>query len=206
MVSVPGSAADPAASVAGDGTKRRFRLLYLLPVLVFALLSALFMVRLHSGDPARLPSALIGKVAPSFDLPPLDGLRDAAGRPVPGVSGAELKAGRVTVVNVWASWCAPCRIEHPVLMELSRDPAIRLIGIDYKDKAENARRFLGNFGNPFSAVGADETGRTAIDFGVYGVPETFVIGPDGVIRHKHVGPLTPEAVPGFLERVRAASR
>jgi cytochrome c biogenesis protein CcmG/thiol:disulfide interchange protein DsbE len=99
-----------------------------------------------------------------------------------------------------------CRIEHPVLMELSRDPAIRLVGIDYKDKVENARRFLGNFGNPFSAVGVDETGRTAIDFGVYGVPETFVIGPDGVIRHKHVGPLTPEAVPGLLERVRAATR
>ena len=206
MAEDPAAARDPAAPVGDGGTQRRFRLLYLLPVIVFAGLSALFMVRLYSGDPARLPSALIGKVAPAFELPPLDGLRDGAGRPVPGLSGTELKAGRVTVVNVWASWCAPCRIEHPVLMELSRDPAIRLVGIDYKDKAENARRFLGNFGNPFSAVGADETGRTAIDFGVYGVPETFVIGPDGVIRHKHVGPLTPEAVPGFLERVRAASR
>ena len=206
MASQPASAENSATPLANGGVQRRVRLLYLLPVLVFGALAALFMVRLYSGDPARLPSALIGTVAPSFTLPPLQGLRDGSGRPVPGLSGAELKAGRVTVVNVWASWCAPCRIEHPILMELSRDPAIRLVGIGYKDKTENARRFLGSFGNPFSAVGVDETGRTAIDFGVYGVPETFVIGPDGVIRHKHVGPLTPDTVPGFLGRVRAASR
>ncbi|WP_430395070.1 DsbE family thiol:disulfide interchange protein [Enterovirga aerilata] len=180
------------------------RILYLVPVLIFAGLAALFMARLHSGDPSRLPSALIGRPVPAFELPPVEGLRTEAGEPVPGLSAASLKGGKVTILNVWASWCAPCRIEHPVLMELAKDASIRLVGFNYKDKPENARRFLGNFGNPFAAVGADETGRTAIDFGVYGVPETFVIGRDGTIRHKHVGPLTPDALPGFMAEVRKA--
>ncbi|MDB5512994.1 MAG: thiol:disulfide interchange protein [Enterovirga sp.] len=184
---------------------RRSRLIFLVPVLIFAGLAALFMARLSAGgDPSRLPSALIGRAAPAFALPPLDGQRDGGGAPLPGLSGADLTGGRVTVMNVWASWCAPCRIEHPVLMELARDPSFRLVGINYKDKEENARRFLGTFGNPFAAVGVDGTGRTAIEFGVYGVPETFVIGPDGTIRHKHVGPLTPDSLPGFLAEVRKA--
>lgn len=182
------------------------RVLFLAPVLVFVALAALFGIRLRWGDPSRIPSALIGKAVPSFDLASLDGLRGPAGQPVPGLSSDSLQTGRVTVVNVWASWCAPCRIEHPILTELSSRPELRLVGIDYKDKPETARRFLGTFGNPFAAVGVDDTGRTAIDLGVYGVPETFVIGPDGTIRHKHVGPLTPQALPGFLAEVRAASR
>ena len=182
------------------------RILFLAPVLVFVALAALFGSRLRWGDPSRIPSALIGKSSPSFELAPLDGLRGSGGRAVPGLSSNDLRSGRVTVVNVWASWCAPCRIEHPILMELASRPELRLVGIDYKDKPETARRFLGTFGNPFAAVGVDETGRTAIDLGVYGVPETFVMAPDGTVRHKHVGPLTPEALPGFLEQVRAASR
>jgi cytochrome c biogenesis protein CcmG/thiol:disulfide interchange protein DsbE len=190
---------------AGTGAPRVARILYLVPVLVFAGLAALFMARLHSGDPSRLPSALIGKPAPTFELPPVEGLRDGD-KTIPGLTSAALKTGRVTVLNVWASWCAPCRIEHPVLMELAKNKDIQLVGLNYKDKPENARRFLGSFGNPFTAVGADDTGRTAIDFGVYGVPETFVIGPNGTIRHKHVGPLTPETLPGFLEQIRAAAR
>lgn len=207
MVSQSGGSQPAAAETdtAGAGT-RRVRILFFLPVLVFIGLAVLFGVRLYSGDPSRIPSALIGHRVPSFSLPGLDQLRGPNGRAVPGLTGAELAAGRVTVLNIWASWCAPCRIEHPLLVELSRDPELRLVGIDYKDKPENARRFLGTFGNPFAAVGVDETGRTAIDFGVYGVPETFIIGPDGTIRHKHVGPLTPEALPSFLERVRAAAR
>ena len=191
----------------GPETSRRpSRILYLVPVLIFAGLAALFLARLYSGDPSRLPSALIGKTVPSFELPPVEGLRGASGEPMAGLTTASLKGGKVTVLNVWASWCAPCRIEHPVLMDLAKDTSIRLVGFNYKDKPENARRFLGMFGNPFAAVGADATGRTAIDFGVYGVPETFVIGRDGTIRHKHVGPLTPDALPAFMERVKAAAR
>ncbi len=130
---------------------------------------------------------------PAFDLPPLEGLRRAGG-PVPGFASADLEDGNVTVVNVWASWCVPCREEHPVLEELAKDDRFRLYGMNYKDKTENARRFLGTHGNPFDAVGVDANGRTGIDWGVYGVPETFVVNGKGRITYKHVGPLTPESV------------
>jgi cytochrome c biogenesis protein CcmG, thiol:disulfide interchange protein DsbE len=183
--------------------RRSSRLVFLLPALVFAGLALLFLVRLQTGDPSRVPSALIGRPVPAFALKPLEGLT-AQGQPVPGLSAEDLK-GRVTVVNVWASWCGPCREEHPFLVELARDPSIRVVGINYKDNPENARRFLGALGNPFSAVGVDPNGRTAIDWGVYGVPETFVIGPDGTIRHKQIGPLTQEAMPGFRSALRQAS-
>jgi cytochrome c biogenesis protein CcmG/thiol:disulfide interchange protein DsbE len=183
----------------------RYRILYLLPVLVFTALAALFLFRLFSGDPSRIPSALIGRPVPSFALAPLPGLMHE-GQPVPGLSDADLKAGTVTVVNVWASWCGPCRQEHPALMQLARSPSLRMVGINYKDNPENARRFLGALGSPFVAVGADPTGRTAIDFGVYGVPETFIVGPDGTIRYKHIGPVMPEHLPLFLKKVHDASR
>jgi cytochrome c biogenesis protein CcmG/thiol:disulfide interchange protein DsbE len=188
--------------VADAIARPRGRLLFLLPALVFAGLALLFLVRLQSGDPSRVPSALIGRPAPSFALAPLEGLA-ARGQPVPGLGSEDLK-GRVTVVNVWASWCGPCREEHPLLVDLARDPSVRVVGINYKDNPENARRFLGALGNPFAAVGVDPSGRAAIDWGVYGVPETFVIGPDGTIRHKHIGPLTPEAMPGFRAALRQA--
>ena len=169
----------------------RSRWLYLLPVGVFVALSILFLVRLLSGaDPSRVPSVLIGKPVPAFSLKPLEGLA-ANGQPVPGLDSADLK-GRVTVINVWASWCVPCRDEHPVLVELARDPSIRLVGINQKDNPENARRFLGQYGNPFAAVGADQNGRASIDLGVYGVPETFVIDREGRIAFKLVGPITPD--------------
>lgn len=184
----------------------RRRLLVLLPLVVFGALAALFLTRLIDGDPSRVPSALIGRAVPAFDLPPLAGLtRDGA--PVPGLASADLGAGKVTVVNVWASWCVPCRQEHPLLVELARDPRVTVVGINYKDAPENARRFLGALGNPFARVGADENGRTGIDWGVYGVPETFVVAGDGTIRHKHIGPLTPEALSTTLEAaIAAASR
>ncbi len=187
-----------------EAPARRVRLLYVLPVIVFMGLALLFFVRLFAGDPSRLPSALIGRPAPAFALPALPGLMEA-GVPVPGLSGEDLK-GRVTIVNVWASWCGPCRQEHPALMDLAKDPSIRVVGINYKDQAENARRFLGGLGNPFKAVGVDANGRTAIDWGVYGVPETFIVGPDGTIRHRHLGPLLPEQLPGFIAKVREAAR
>lgn len=180
---------------ATTGTGRR-RLLVLLPLIAFVALAALFYGRLFSGDPSRIPSALIGRPAPALDLPPLKGLtRD--GQPVPGLTSAGLK-GEVTVLNVFASWCVPCRDEHPFLVELSKMPGFRLVGLNYKDEAENARRFLGRFGNPYAAVGVDAGGRAAIDWGVYGVPETFVIGKDGRIAYKFIGPIDAQ---GLKERL-----
>jgi cytochrome c biogenesis protein CcmG, thiol:disulfide interchange protein DsbE len=179
---------------------RRGRLLYLLPAAIFVGLAILFVARLGGGDPSKVPSALIDKPAPVFNLAPLEGLV-LDGKPVPGLSNEDLK-GRVTVVNVWASWCAPCRQEHPLLMELAMDPSIRVVGINQKDNPDNARRFLGALGNPFAAVGADANGRASIEWGVYGVPETFIVGPDGTIRHKHIGALTPENMPAFRARLR----
>ncbi len=181
---------------------RRSRLLFLLPLLAFAALAGIFLGKLLTTgyDPSAVPSALIGRQVPDFTLPPVPGLAEG-GQAVPGLASADLK-GKVTVLNVWASWCAPCQVEHPMLVRLSRD-GVNLVGIDYKDQPENGRRFLGRHGNPFKAVGADETGRVGIDLGVYGVPETFVIGPDGRIREKLVGILTPENYDAFLARVRA---
>ncbi len=183
----------------------RSRLIFILPALVFFVLAVLFLVQLTSGrNPADLPSALLNKPVPAFSLAPLEGLA-ADGKPVPGFSNEDLK-GRVTIVNVWASWCAPCRQEHPLLVELARDPSVRLVGINQKDNPDNARRFLGALGNPYSAVGVDPNGRASIDWGVYGVPETFIVGPDGVIRHKHIGPLTPENLEAFKEKLRQIPR
>jgi len=166
----------------------RRRILLLAPLAVFLGLVALFLIQLYSGDPSVLPSALIGRPAPQTALPPVVGLtRDGA--PVPGLDPAAFK-GVVTVVNVWASWCVPCRDEAPILMELAHDSRIRLVGINYKDESDNARRFLGRYGNPYAAAGADQNGRAGIEWGVYGVPETFVVGRDGRIAYKLVGPIT----------------
>ena len=182
----------------------RTRLIFLLPALVFIALVVLFGVQLISGrNPAEVPSVLINKPVPAFNLAPLEGLL-ANGQPVPGFSNEDLK-GRVTVVNVWASWCAPCRQEHPLLVDLARDPSIRVVGINQKDNPDNARRFLGTLGNPYAAVGVDPNGRASIDWGVYGVPETFIVGPDGTIRHKHIGPLTPENFGALKEKLQAVA-
>ncbi|HEY7458624.1 MAG TPA: DsbE family thiol:disulfide interchange protein [Xanthobacteraceae bacterium] len=165
--------------------------LVVLPLAIFIALLALFWFRLGAGDASRLPSALIGKPAPALSLPPLEGLmRDGA--PVPGLNPGAF-VGRVTLVNVWASWCAPCRDEHPFLTRLSGDRRIMLVGINYKDQATNALRFLERFGNPYSAVGVDAGGRAAIEWGVYGVPETFLVGRDGRIAYKQIGPIADEA-------------
>jgi cytochrome c biogenesis protein CcmG/thiol:disulfide interchange protein DsbE len=191
--------------VAEAAERPRSRLLFLLPGIVFLVLAVLFVVQLFWGrNPAEVPSVLINKPVPVFSLAPLEGLT-ADGKPVPGFSNEDLK-GRVTVVNVWASWCAPCRLEHPLLVELAKDPSIRVVGINQKDNPDNARRFLGALGNPYSAVGVDPNGRASIDWGVYGVPETFIVGPDGMIRYKHIGPLTPENITGFREKLRQIPR
>jgi cytochrome c biogenesis protein CcmG/thiol:disulfide interchange protein DsbE len=200
-----GDASRPGELGPEEGRRPRLRLLHLLPALIFGALALLFLLRLYGGDPSRVPSALIGRPVPSFTLEPLPGLA-AAGKALPGLSDADLKAGAVTVVNVWASWCAPCRQEHPLLMELARDASIRVVGINYKDNPENARRFLGALGNPFSAVGVDPNGRAAIDWGVYGVPESFIVGPDGAIRYKQIGPLSPDQLGRFREELNKARK
>jgi cytochrome c biogenesis protein CcmG/thiol:disulfide interchange protein DsbE len=162
-------------------------ILVLLPLLVFLGIAGLFYVGLREGDPSILPSALIGKPMPKTDLPPVEGLlRD--GRPVPGLTDATFK-GKVTLVNVWASWCVPCHDEVPFLAQLSRDKRVQLVGINYKDAPADARRFLGRYGNPYAAAGADRSGRESINWGVYGVPETYVVDRDGTITYKLVGPI-----------------
>ena len=168
-----------------------------LPLLVFAALAALFWFRLGTGDPARIPSALIGKSAPQTTLPALEGL-NSNGVPVPGLDPAVFK-GKVSVVNVWASWCVPCHDEAPLLTQLAGDKRLQLVGINYKDAPDNARRFLGRYGNPFGVVGVDGNGRAAIEWGVYGVPETFIVGRSGAIVYKMVGPVTPENFESVLK-------
>jgi cytochrome c biogenesis protein CcmG/thiol:disulfide interchange protein DsbE len=177
---------------------RRRPVLVMLPVVLFAGLAGVFLYQLMSGhDPQVLPSALIGKPAPETRLPPLAGLTTASGAPMPGLDLVP-GDGRVRLVNVFASWCVPCRQEHPALMALSQDPRFEVVAINYKDKPENALAFLRDLGNPFDALGTDEAGRSTIDWGVYGVPETFLVGPDGTILWKQTGPLTPQRVEGGL--------
>ena len=175
----------------------RRRVIVLAPLVVFLALVALFLIRLYSGDPSRIPSALIGHPAPQTDLPPVAGL-ERNGAVVPGIDAASFK-GAVTVVNVWASWCVPCHDEAPLLMQLAQDSRLRLIGINYKDEPDNARRFLGRYGDPFAAAGADLNGRAGIEWGVYGVPETFVVGRDARIAYKLVGPITADNINTVLK-------
>ncbi len=191
---VPPPHAGEGSEGAGQGrVGSNRRILVLLPLAVFLGLAALFLARLlGGGDASRIPSALIGRDAPATDLPPVAGL-ERDGKPVPGLAASDFN-GAVTVLNVWASWCVPCHDEAPLLVQLARDSRIRLVGINYKDQADNARRFLGRYGNPFAASGADVSGRAAIEWGVYGVPETFIIGRDGKVAYKLVGPVTPENI------------
>jgi cytochrome c biogenesis protein CcmG/thiol:disulfide interchange protein DsbE len=170
-------------------------LLALLPLVVFAGLAALMYFRLQAGDASKLPSALLGQSAPPLTLAGLDGPQ--------GASDAELRSGRVTVVNVFGSWCEPCHYEHPALLALAEDPDVKagkvaIIGMAQKDSSENVRRYLGAEGNPYGKVVLDPDGRAGIDWGVYGVPETFVIKGDGVIAYKFVGPLTEDTLKSVL--------
>jgi len=162
------------------------RLLYILPLAAFVAVAAWFAVGL-TRDPNRIPSALIDKPMPEFELPALAEIG------VPGLATTDIR-GHVALVNVFASWCVPCRAEQPILMRLAREKGVVLYGIDYKDQAAEGAAFLKEFGNPYKAIGVDGDGKVGIDWGVYGVPETFVIDRDGRIRHKQVGPITPEAL------------
>ena len=184
----------PATS---DAPRQSRRWLVALPLLVFIAVAALFLLRLYGGDPSKIPSALIGQPAPQTALPALEGLVNN-GVAVPGLDPAAFK-GKVSIVNVWASWCVPCHDEMPLLTALAKDKRLQIVGINYKDSADNARRFLGRYGNPFGVVGVDSNGRGSIEWGVYGVPETFVVGRDGTILYKLVGPITPQNVDGVLK-------
>ncbi|MDX5364939.1 MAG: DsbE family thiol:disulfide interchange protein [Alphaproteobacteria bacterium] len=178
----------------------RFRLAALLPVVLFLAVAGIFYTAIFSGsDPSKVPSALIGRYVPEFALGPVEGLEQ------PGLSNADFAQGGPVIVNVWASWCVPCRTEMPLLVELQRVADVPLYGINYKDDPAAARRFLAELGNPFERIGKDDTGRAAIDWGVYGVPETYIVDGKGRIALKHVGPLTPEAIAEeILPALRAA--
>lgn len=175
------------------------RPLTLIPVAIFAVLAVLFSVYLWQVGPggkdiSQIPSVMINKPAPQFNLPAIKGPPEAF--KIPGLTTADLK-GKVSLVNVWASWCPPCRIEHPVLMTLAKQ-GVTIYGINYKDKPEDAVRFLSQLGNPFKQIGVDSTGRAAIDWGVYGYPETFIVDASGHIRYRHVGQIYPHQLESLI--------
>ena len=183
----------------GEARRGGFRLWMLVPALGAAAVLAVFMLGLQRSDVQVLPSPLIDKPVPGFALDPL---REGQ----PGLSSEDLAAPGVKLVNVWASWCGPCRAEHPQLMALAGRGVV-LHGINYKDEPANAAAFLDELGDPFARIGADRTGRVGIDFGVYGVPETFVVDGEGTIVYKHVGPIMPRDLDRFImpaiEKARA---
>lgn len=177
--------------------RRRMSGWQMAPVLIFASVVALFGFALTSGDPSKLPSTFIGKPVPAVSFPPVDELVEG-GRAVPGFNNADLAAGKVSVVNFWASWCAQCTDEHPLLAGLAKKAEVAIYGVNHKDQPAAARRFLGRYGNPFSAVGTDADGRGAIEWGVYGMPETFVVNGRGEIVYKHVGAITEDSLASKL--------
>lgn len=158
----------------------------LIPLVVFAGIAAtaakmLYDQDVHGKDISEIPSALIGTKAPTLNLAPLEGAN------LPALTDSAIR-GKLTLVNVFASWCIPCREEHPILKELAKDSRLNVVAINYKDKNDNALRFLGELGNPFAAIGVDPKGQAAIDWGVYGIPESYLVAPDGTILYKRVGP------------------
>lgn len=192
------------AGAAGPAKGRRWAMA---PFLIFIALAALFAFALTSGDPSKLPSALIGRPVPQTVFPPLEGLV-ANGQAVPGFAASDLAKGKVSVVNFWASWCVPCIEEHPLLIALKERSGVDVYGVNYKDQPEAGRRFIGRYGNPFTAVGTDRAGRNAIEWGVYGMPETFVVDGQGRIAYKHVGPISQASLETQLlpaiEKARAS--
>jgi cytochrome c biogenesis protein CcmG/thiol:disulfide interchange protein DsbE len=163
------------------------RILYILPILAFIGLVYLFFRGLNGPPPDELPSALVGKPAPATNLPPLDGA-------VLPFATADFRSGHVTVLNVWASWCVPCRAEAPALAALSQLKGVALYGMVYEDKSAAAREFLMEAGNPFSRIDLDRDGRAGIEWGIYGVPETFVIDPKGIVRLRYAGPIVGDTM------------
>jgi len=158
------------------------------PVIIFTAIVGIFALALKTGDPTKLPSTMIGKPVPARDYPAIEGFVENE-KPVPGFTQKDLVTGRVILVNFWASWCVACVSEQPNLIAL-RKRGVPIYGVDYKDQAGAARRFLGRLGNPFKRVGTDQSGRSAIEWGVYGMPESFIINGKGRIIYKHIGPIS----------------
>jgi cytochrome c biogenesis protein CcmG/thiol:disulfide interchange protein DsbE len=187
MTAEPISTTDTAA--AGRPATRPRRLSYAIPIVVFIALALMFAWALNH-NPREIPSALIDEPVPKFSLPPVQGR-------TLGLSSGDL-VGESSLVNVFASWCVACREEHPLFMRMKAEGIVPIHGLNYKDRPDNAARWLNTLGDPYTRTGADINGRVAIDWGVYGVPETFVITKDGHIAHKHIGPLTPDALEGTI--------
>ncbi len=187
---------------AGTGSPRRGlgRYVFVIPVAAFAVMAVAFAVGL-TLDPRKIPSVLIGKPVPEFELPPVQGR-------TLGLSSADLR-GEVTLVNVFASWCLECRVEHPLFMRLRAEGTVPIHGLNYKDKPEDAANWLDTLYDPYTRTGADRDGRVAIEWGVYGVPETFVVDHTGTIRYKHIGALSPkildETILPLVEQLRQAA-
>jgi cytochrome c biogenesis protein CcmG/thiol:disulfide interchange protein DsbE len=176
---------DVLANPAGPAPGKRWRLAGYIPIAVFFVMAVFLGIGL-TMNPRDIPSPLIGKPVPHFSLPPVKGR-------TLGLSSADLK-GQVALVNVFASWCVACREEHPVLLELGRKGIVPIHGLNYKDKPDDARAWLDELGDPYTRTGADIDGRVAIDWGVYGVPETFVVDRNGTIAYKQIGPITPDVL------------
>lgn len=172
------------------------RWLIFVPPAVFGLLAGLFFAGMLRDDPEGLPSALVGRVAPPLAVAPLGDL--------PALTDAALREPGAKVVNIWASWCAPCRAEHPVLVDLA-DEGVPVHGINFKDDPAKALAFLAELGNPYATVGADLAGRTGIAWGAYGVPETFVLDGDGRVRLRYAGPITREILASTIRPAIAAA-
>jgi len=175
------------------------RLIFIVPVVLFAVLAYVLFGSLLAPPPQELPSVLVDKPAPTLTLPPLDAASE-------GFGPAQLKAGHVSVVNVFASWCLPCRAEAALLPSLAHLDGVALYGMVYKDTPANARQFLNEVGNPFERIGLDESGKAGIEWGVYGVPETFVIDGKGIVRLRHAGPLTRDIIRNDILPAIAAAR
>ena len=173
----------PSGAAPEQSAAPRRRLIFILAPAAFAVLAAVLAWQLLTGSPDKIPSALIDKSIPEFDLPPIPGWDK-------GLSSADIVEGGVSIVNVFASWCGPCRIEHPLLMDIAAEDILPVWGLNYKDQPADAARWLGELGDPYTQIGSDLSGRVGIDWGVYGVPETFVIDAGGRIVYKHIGVLT----------------
>jgi len=184
---------DTSPTVSPPHAPRRRLTPVVVPVVLFAAVAVMFFIALQKGDPSKLPSALIGRPAPIVDLPPVPGLGNGE-TAVPGFKTSDIGRGAPVVINFFASWCLPCADEHPQLVSLAKRTGVTLIGINNKDQPANAIRFLKLHGNPYAAVGADANGRAAIEWGVYGMPETFIVDGRGTVVFKHVGPISAEAL------------